>query len=89
MLIPSLTEKSQAEAHYRGSKHAKKLKAQESTKIKQKGGAGSDNSSKLISTLAVSGPAPAPAPALAPTPAPSPAPISTAMVTDSTIDQSG
>ncbi|XP_072541510.1 zinc finger protein 385B [Salminus brasiliensis] len=29
---------SQAEAHYKGSKHAKKLKAQESTKNKQKGG---------------------------------------------------
>ncbi|XP_047670875.1 zinc finger protein 385B isoform X2 [Tachysurus fulvidraco] len=83
---------SQAEAHYRGSKHAKKLKAQESTKTKQKGGTGSDNGSKLISTLAVSGPAPAPASAPAPVPAPAPAPslapISTAMVTDSTIDQS-
>ncbi|KAI5106820.1 zinc finger protein 385B isoform X3, partial [Silurus meridionalis] len=40
----------QAEAHYRGSKHAKKLKAQESTKTKQKGGAGSDNGTKLVST---------------------------------------
>ncbi|XP_060733021.1 zinc finger protein 385B isoform X1 [Tachysurus vachellii] len=79
---------SQAEAHYRGSKHAKKLKAQESTKTKQKGGAGADNGSKLISTSAVSGPAPAPNPAPAPAPAPSPAPISTAMVNDSTIDQS-
>ncbi|XP_060784940.1 zinc finger protein 385B isoform X4 [Neoarius graeffei] len=48
---------SQAEAHYKGSKHAKKLKAQESTKTKQKGGAGSDSSTKPIST----GPSPAPA----------------------------
>ncbi|MCJ8732843.1 hypothetical protein PDJAM_G00216260 [Pangasius djambal] len=48
---------SQAEAHYKGSKHAKKLKAQESTKTKQKGGAGSDNSAKPIST----GPSSAPA----------------------------
>ncbi|KAI4892447.1 hypothetical protein NFI96_007789 [Prochilodus magdalenae] len=31
---------SQAEAHYKGSKHAKKLKAQESTKNKQKGSGG-------------------------------------------------
>ncbi|XP_047012163.1 zinc finger protein 385B isoform X2 [Ictalurus punctatus] len=60
----------QAEAHYKGSKHAKKLKAQESTKTKQKGGAGSDNGAKPIST------------------GPSPAPASSAMVTDSTSDQS-
>ncbi|XP_036433259.1 zinc finger protein 385B isoform X1 [Colossoma macropomum] len=35
---------SQAEAHYKGSKHAKKLKAQESTKNKQKGGGGAPES---------------------------------------------
>ncbi|KAF4086619.1 hypothetical protein AMELA_G00085610 [Ameiurus melas] len=58
----------QAEAHYKGSKHAKKLKAQESTKTKQKGGAGLDNGAKPIST--------------------GPSPASSAMVTDSTSDQS-
>ncbi|XP_062862203.1 zinc finger protein 385B [Trichomycterus rosablanca] len=57
---------SQAEAHYKGSKHAKKLKAQDSTKTKQKCGAGPDNCAKPIST----GPAP------------------TAMVTDTSSDQS-
>ncbi|XP_058249020.1 zinc finger protein 385B isoform X3 [Hemibagrus wyckioides] len=70
---------SQAEAHYRGSKHAKKLKAQESTKTKQKGGTGSDNCTKPIST----------GPASAPASVPVPPPISSAMVTDSTLDQSG
>ncbi|XP_058249019.1 zinc finger protein 385B isoform X2 [Hemibagrus wyckioides] len=69
---------SQAEAHYRGSKHAKKLKAQESTKTKQKGGTGSDNCTKPIST----------GPASAPASVPVPPPISSAMVTDSTLDQS-
>ncbi|KAM9486727.1 zinc finger protein 385B isoform 2-T2 [Clarias gariepinus] len=63
---------SQAEAHYKGSKHAKKLKAQDSTKTKQKGRSGSDNGAKPVNA----GPSPAPAPA------------SSAMVTDSTTDQS-
>ncbi|XP_030642666.1 zinc finger protein 385B isoform X2 [Chanos chanos] len=40
---------SQAEAHYKGSKHAKKLKAQESTKTKQKSAATQD-SAKTITT---------------------------------------
>ncbi|XP_062390160.1 zinc finger protein 385B isoform X2 [Sardina pilchardus] len=42
---------SQAEAHYKGSKHAKKLKAQESTKHKQKGAAAAAlDSAKTITT---------------------------------------
>ncbi|XP_064183402.1 zinc finger protein 385B isoform X1 [Anguilla rostrata] len=40
---------SQAEAHYKGSKHAKKLKSQESTKNKQKSAPAKD-SAKTIST---------------------------------------
>ncbi|KAJ8255892.1 hypothetical protein COCON_G00197560 [Conger conger] len=40
---------SQAEAHYKGSKHAKKLKAQDSSKSKQKPAAGKD-SAKTVST---------------------------------------
>ncbi|KAL1267511.1 hypothetical protein QQF64_032874, partial [Cirrhinus molitorella] len=41
---------SQAEAHYKGSKHAKKLKAQESTKNKQKSAAAPDSGTKTITT---------------------------------------
>ncbi|XP_031442133.1 zinc finger protein 385B isoform X2 [Clupea harengus] len=41
---------SQAEAHYKGSKHAKKLKAQESTKNKQKSAAATPDSAKTITT---------------------------------------
>ncbi|XP_050974260.1 zinc finger protein 385B isoform X1 [Labeo rohita] len=41
---------SQAEAHYKGSKHAKKLKAQESTKNKQKSAAAQDSGAKTITT---------------------------------------
>ncbi|XP_065108292.1 zinc finger protein 385B isoform X2 [Paramisgurnus dabryanus] len=41
---------SQAEAHYKGSKHAKKLKAQESTKNKQKSAAAPDCGAKTLST---------------------------------------
>ncbi|XP_067300531.1 zinc finger protein 385B isoform X2 [Pseudorasbora parva] len=42
--------RSQAEAHYKGSKHAKKLKAQESTKNKQKSAAAQDSGAKTITT---------------------------------------
>ncbi|XP_051998943.1 zinc finger protein 385B-like isoform X2 [Xyrauchen texanus] len=42
---------SQAEAHYKGSKHAKKLKAQDSTKNKQKSAATQDSSSKTITNI--------------------------------------
>ncbi|XP_059418438.1 zinc finger protein 385B-like isoform X1 [Carassius carassius] len=41
---------SQAEAHYKGTKHAKKLKAQESTKNKQKSTAAQDSGAKTITT---------------------------------------
>ncbi|XP_029102931.1 zinc finger protein 385B isoform X2 [Scleropages formosus] len=41
---------SQAEAHYKGSKHAKKLKAQESTKNKQKNAAATRDKAKTVST---------------------------------------
>ncbi|KAA0715510.1 Zinc finger protein 385B [Triplophysa tibetana] len=40
---------SQAEAHYKGSKHAKKLKAQETTKNKQKSAAAQDCGAKTVS----------------------------------------
>ncbi|XP_059356498.1 zinc finger protein 385B isoform X1 [Carassius carassius] len=43
-------KQSQAEAHYKGSKHAKKLKAQESTKNKQKSAAAQDSGAKTITT---------------------------------------
>ncbi|XP_051566077.1 zinc finger protein 385B-like isoform X2 [Myxocyprinus asiaticus] len=43
---------SQAEAHYKGSKHAKKLKAQDSTKKKQKSAAAQDSSTKTITNTA-------------------------------------
>ncbi|XP_067265507.1 zinc finger protein 385B isoform X1 [Chanodichthys erythropterus] len=42
--------RSQAEAHYKGSKHAKKLKSQESTKNKQKSAAAQDSGPKTITT---------------------------------------
>ncbi|XP_051565084.1 zinc finger protein 385B isoform X4 [Myxocyprinus asiaticus] len=42
---------SQAEAHYKGSKHAKKLKAQDSTKNKQKSAATQDSSSKTVTNI--------------------------------------
>ncbi|XP_015214569.1 zinc finger protein 385B isoform X3 [Lepisosteus oculatus] len=48
-----LGERSQAEAHYKGSKHAKKLKAQESTKNKQKTVSPKDNA-KTITTSTTS-----------------------------------
>ncbi|XP_028846886.1 zinc finger protein 385B isoform X2 [Denticeps clupeoides] len=41
---------SQAEAHYKGSKHAKKLKAQESTKNKQKSAATQDSAKAITSS---------------------------------------
>ncbi|KAL4656691.1 zinc finger protein 385B isoform X2, partial [Arapaima gigas] len=41
---------SQAEAHYKGSKHAKKLKAQESTKNKQKNAPATRDKAKTMST---------------------------------------
>uniref|UniRef100_A0A671S9M8 Zinc finger protein 385B n=1 Tax=Sinocyclocheilus anshuiensis TaxID=1608454 RepID=A0A671S9M8_9TELE len=45
---------SQAEAHYKGTKHAKKLKAQESTKNKQKSAAAQDSGAKTITTTVTS-----------------------------------
>ncbi|XP_076858441.1 LOW QUALITY PROTEIN: zinc finger protein 385B [Brachyhypopomus gauderio] len=42
---------SQAEAHYKGSKHAKKLKAQETTKTKPRGGTRPGRRCKPISTV--------------------------------------
>ncbi|TRY92257.1 hypothetical protein DNTS_029087 [Danionella cerebrum] len=41
---------SQAEAHYKGSKHAKKIKSQDSTKNKPKSAAASDSGTKTITT---------------------------------------
>ncbi|KAM4025932.1 zinc finger protein 385B isoform 2-T2 [Anomaloglossus baeobatrachus] len=43
---------SQAEAHYKGSKHAKKLKALESTKNKQKSGSLKDSTKAITSSTA-------------------------------------
>ncbi|XP_066431861.1 zinc finger protein 385B isoform X2 [Eleutherodactylus coqui] len=43
---------SQAEAHYKGSKHAKKLKALESTKNKQKTGSPKDSAKAITSSTA-------------------------------------
>ncbi|XP_073433579.1 zinc finger protein 385B isoform X4 [Dendrobates tinctorius] len=43
---------SQAEAHYKGSKHAKKLKALESTKNKQKTGSPKDSTKAITSSTA-------------------------------------
>uniref|UniRef100_A0A3B3QE68 Zinc finger protein 385B n=1 Tax=Paramormyrops kingsleyae TaxID=1676925 RepID=A0A3B3QE68_9TELE len=46
---------SQAEAHYKGSKHAKKLKAQESTKNKQKNAPSRDKAKTITITAAGTG----------------------------------
>uniref|UniRef100_A0A671S8F9 Zinc finger protein 385B n=1 Tax=Sinocyclocheilus anshuiensis TaxID=1608454 RepID=A0A671S8F9_9TELE len=58
---------SQAEAHYKGTKHAKKLKAQESTKNKQKSAAAQDSGAKTITTTVTSSCTTAPTHASPPT----------------------